>query len=156
MKLYHSIVVAIMMLTVAPHGADALSIASSCNALLVSNIAYSGTHVAWPEGAHTLDPDSSDGMVSFTVTQKWKSSDSVSWWNIMEDKNFDGKWDSCAKRQTISPNSVSDCTVACRPDGGQVTVQITLHDGSFKTSYNENNSGNVCDGWPKGDGIAIP
>ena len=87
------------------------------------------------------DPDSSDGVVSFSVTQTWKSSDSVSWWNIMQDMNFDGKWDSCVKRETVPADAVSNYAVACPPDGGDVTVQITLHDGSFSSSYNENNSG---------------
>ena len=73
----------------------------------------------------------------------------------MQDKNFDGQWDSCVKRETVPANAVSNYAVACPPDGGKVTVQITLHDGSFKSSFNENNSGNVCDGWPQGDGIAI-
>ena len=156
MKFYQSKVITVMMLTVASSGTAALSsVAPMCKALLVSNVASSGTNVAWPKGALTLDPDSSHGMINFNVTQKWKSSDPVSWWNIMQDTNFDGTWDSCVKRESVPANAVNHYAVACPPDGGEVTVQITLQDGSFSSSYNEDNSGDVCDGWPNGDGVAI-
>ena len=129
---------------------------SKCAAKLVDNKASAGTKIAWPANALALDADCSDGKVKFNVTQKWKSG-SISWMNMMRDENFDGIWETCDKKEGVLTDDVSNFNVACPVGGGNVRVQITLHDGSppFKSSNNTNNSNGVCGGWPKGDGVVV-
>jgi hypothetical protein len=128
---------------------------TTCTSRLVSIVASEGTKYNWPAGALSfLDPACGDGTLRFNVTQKWKD-DTVSWWNMMPDSNRDGIWDSCVKNETIQPNAPARYEVLCPAGGGEFKVQITLHDGSFKNSSNDNNSGGVCGGWPNGDGILV-
>jgi hypothetical protein len=130
---------------------------SVCVATLVDLQASSGTSLAWPGGALALAPDCSNGKVYFNVTQKWKTDGSVSWWNIMRDWDFDGRWDDCRKTDGVPPNSVGMYNVTCPVGGGDIKVQITLHDGSppFKGSSNENNSNGACEGWKQPGGILV-
>ena len=81
--------------------------------------------------------------VTFTVTQKWKTSDSVSWIAPAYDQDAGDMFcNENDKREEVGYNEVNSYTVLC--DGNTATIDLFVHDGSFSGS--QENIRN-CNGW---------
>ncbi|KAL3926092.1 MAG: hypothetical protein SGBAC_013603 [Bacillariaceae sp.] len=87
--------------------------------------------------------------VTFTITQKWKSTDSVSWIAPAYDQAAGDMYcEENDKQETVGYNEVNSYTALC--DGDTATIDIFVHDGSF-----EGDQANIrgCNGWGSGTKI---
>ncbi|CAJ1949309.1 unnamed protein product [Cylindrotheca closterium] len=88
--------------------------------------------------------------VTFTVTQKWKTSDSISWIALAYDQAAGDMFcNEDDKRTTVDYNEVNTYTAQC--DDNTATIDLFVHDGSFSGSQ-ANIRG--CNGWGNPDKIA--
>jgi hypothetical protein len=118
---------------------------------LQSTIIYTDDH-AEPLRDGTMAIESSDGYtVTFSITQTWKSPDSISW--IAPAYAQDGKDMFCNeadKLESVVPNFKKSYTADCL--NGKASIDLFVHDGSFKSSSQQNYRS--CNGWGNDNGIA--
>lgn len=131
---------------VSPSVPATLAPSSSCavTASLDSVVKVGAGDPVYPDGAVQVE-GYADGQVDFSVTQLWKDG-SISWVSVIVATTAAGTLDSCQKENGFDPNQVNNYSTYCDPEVGEITIQLNLHDGTFKTSNNKNPG--LCDGWP--------
>lgn len=113
------------------------------------------TKVALPVGAVTYSRPTG-ATVDVTITQLWKSPDSISWITPVYKKSTGSV--TCAgsdKKETVAPGQKSTYTIYCEPNRQFAFLTVLVHDGSFAqipVSAKTNSYG--CNGWGNDQGIA--
>lgn len=88
--------------------------------------------------------------VTFTITQKWKTSGSISWIALAYDQAAGDMFcNEDDKEERVAYNEVNTYTALC--DGDTATIDLFVHDGTFSGS--QTNIRN-CNGWGNDDNIA--
>jgi len=88
--------------------------------------------------------------VRFTITQKWKTDDSISWLAPAYDQAAGDLYcEENDKRVSVAPNEVNSYTALC--DGNTATIDLFVHDGTISGSQTNIRS---CNGWGNSNNIA--
>jgi hypothetical protein len=107
----------------------------------------------FPVGAVTVLDNSSPYTVTFKLCQLWKNSGSISWMQIAYNNGGpDGEFSVCEKENEVAPGEDMEKTMTATCVNGKASVDLFVHDGSFKDCNQANTRG--CPGWGNDKGIA--